>query len=273
MLMLHPSFPGAVRETCRFFLSSFRNNPLMNVVMNDRGRDVGALAAVYLHYAPGDAAGDGLTAARFASLCRQVGLCSAGRALAMLTVLEFAGYVAPEARGRAGRHRRLVPTEKLLALHWQRWAALLGALRAVVPALPVLDPAHVRTELLSGLTVELGRRYVDGYRVLHFVQPLQDFAERKAGLPVLFALDEPGAGAEPAHAVSTTGLAKRFGVARAHIRAILAEAERHGLAARDGAAGGFRGTPVLSETLSRFAAALFLLLLRAAQAGGLAGDR
>ena len=48
----HPRFQEAVRIAIGGLIESFSHNRLLNRVLNDRGRVIGGLGALYLHFAP-----------------------------------------------------------------------------------------------------------------------------------------------------------------------------------------------------------------------------
>ena len=187
----HPRFQEAVRIAIGGLIESFSHKGLLSRVLNDRGRVIGGLGALYLHFAP--APGDkeaGLTVGRFQALCAEVKLCSPGRARAVLALMRYAGYLAP-APGRAPdrRQRRLVPTERLIELHRQRWRRYFEAMALVMPeegrkALEI----HGRPEFTAAFVRHLGAMYLAGFRPLHHAPDLERLIEKNAGLLVIVSL-------------------------------------------------------------------------------------
>lgn len=77
----HPRFQDAVCLAIGGLIGIYRRNGQLNRVMNGRGRVIGGLIALYLHFAPGPGSRDaGLTVGRFQAFCQDVGICSPGRA-------------------------------------------------------------------------------------------------------------------------------------------------------------------------------------------------
>ena len=94
---------------------------------------------------------------------------------------------APD-RGGCRRLRRLVPTEKLLALQRDRFRYQFEAMAPLLPdaqrALPLLG----RADLESALVCALGSQFLSGIRLLSHAPELEPFAERSAGMIVLSGL-------------------------------------------------------------------------------------
>jgi hypothetical protein len=66
-------------------------------------------------------------------LCVETQLCSRGRVEVMLGLLRAAGYLAPAPEPADRRRRVLVPTERLLALHKQRFDLHFAAMECALP--------------------------------------------------------------------------------------------------------------------------------------------
>jgi hypothetical protein len=129
----HPRFPEAMRASAAGLVTLYQGGHLLNWLMDDRGRLLFAYLTLYLHFTrdPSDPA-SGLTPTRMKEGCSELGICSPGRAAAMLSVMRFAGYLAPSpARDR--RVRGFVATDKLIALLVDRWRVHLAALAMVMP--------------------------------------------------------------------------------------------------------------------------------------------
>src|SRR3954447_18863500 len=87
--------PGA--RVAGALLSAYRGNRLLNAALGDRGRVLIGLMVLYLeaHPLPGTSA-RGATLSAVQALCRETGMCSAGRAASVLAAMRFGGYVRPE---------------------------------------------------------------------------------------------------------------------------------------------------------------------------------
>ena len=127
-LRSHPRFHAAMRGSVRNIIELYRADRLLNALMGDRARALFTHAALYLYYR-GEA---GLTVGAMKDLCVELELCSRGRCEAMLALMRGAGLFAampdPDSRKRP-----LAPTDKLFALHRERWTAHLEPMRHVMP--------------------------------------------------------------------------------------------------------------------------------------------
>lgn len=269
----HPRFREAIRSLVGGLVERYSRNGLLNRVMNDRGRLVGSLIALYLHFssAPGDG-GSGLTAGRFEAFCVDLKLCSPGRARALLLLMRYAGYLAPEPCGADRRRRCLAPTERLIEEQRQRWRLQFEAMALITPAGHTALEAQGRPEFTAAFVRHIGASYLGGFRLLDRAPELARLVESNAGLLVaaslmLAALDgSPGPDGETAVPVSISSLAARFGIARAHARNLLATAAEAGLVRRTGRSETVVVLPRLVQAGSEFFAALFAVLAQCAQA-------
>lgn len=259
-LRAHPSFGAASLHITGGIEGHFGGNLMLSRVMSDRGRVLFAVGVLCL-----DAETEGgLTAARMMALTTELGLSSPGRAKAMLALLRWGGYLAAGASDGDRRERRLVPTEKLWAAIRARWQLLFEGLAVIEPtgrkALALIDEPAFRRAFLRALA----GAFRAGYRPLHHAPALAAAVERDAGLMILLALDlaaSRGLAPPPiAH------LAGRFGVSRAHVLAVLREAEAAGLVGRDPLSGAAIAAPSLHEGVSQLVAAILALAAMAAAA-------
>jgi hypothetical protein len=236
LLRSHPGFQLAMRDAARSLIPMYRGDRLMS----DRARSVFAHLALLLYYRGTDKGEPGLTVGAMKDMCIQLRLCSRGRCEAMLALMQAAGFlVASPTHDR--RLRPLAPTEKLFDLHRERWGSHFEAMRHVVPDAQSWLSALADPRFLKGLLLTLGERYVAGLRVLDSAPDLGPFAERNAGMMILFrlALGGPTDGPFPAAApvnLSINALATTYSVSRKHVLTLLRDAEAQQLLARGGAA-------------------------------------
>lgn len=231
----------------------YRGNWVLNRLVNDRGRFILGLMIINLHFSADD--GSGFTPAQLQEMAGASGVCSPGRITAFLASLRLLGLlrlVPAEDR----RLRRLVPMERFLTMHRERWRRLFEALALIDPAGEIAVSGLDRPAFIAGFANALVAAYRSGLRIAQFVPALRASAERDAGLTILLSLLIAESGTQ---SVSIASLARRFSVSRAHVLAVLREAERAGLAAQAGPRGGYRAGPALVETLRRFFAIMFLL--------------
>jgi hypothetical protein len=272
-LVAHPGMPAALRMFCQGVVDLFEGSRLLNLIVSDRGRVAMSLMAVYL-----DAGFDprnplsGLTVNRYKAQCAAAGLCSPGRAAAMLGLMRFAGHLQPAARTQRGQPLRLIPTDKMLGSLRERWRRIFGALAQIRPegeiGLACLDdPAFAQVCVRELVDLYLARE-----RPVEHGPEMELFIERKAGLVVLMSLmltAAPGDDMPPRGPISApvAALARRFAVSRAQVKDIFDSAIASDLLTpADPVRTGYVMTPRLRQSLLRFMAALFTLT-----ADGIAG--
>ncbi len=270
-LRAHPGFERAMIVAANGIIAGFDGNPLVNRVMNDRGRSLFAVGALYLDATP-DAFGRRLTPARMIDLATSMGLGSAGRAKAMLALLRWGGYLVPaqsedpsRSTGAGDRRERpLAPTEKLRAVVRERWRTFFVALALIRPegaaALAGLSDAGFERAFVA----ELGSAFRAGFRPLDRAPLLGPVSERDAGLVVMLVLVVASHEGGPPPPIAR--IASRFGVSRAHILDVLREAEAGGLIRRDGARSTPVVTPVLRESVEDLIAGVLAMALAAGTA-------
>jgi len=257
----HPAFGRALSCVASGMTGLYAGNRLMNRLLGDRGRAVFGLLVLYLH-ALAPARGGGLTAARMAALCMHTGLCSRGRAKALLALMRWGGYVAPEADPGDRRSKPLVPQERLRALQRQRWDVMFGAVALVDPAMERLARRLGEPAFSDALIVALGDAFCAGYRVVSDAPPLDGLIDHDGALMVLLALLSCEDEDQPPPAIAE--LARRFDLSRAHVLQLLREGEARGLVQR-GEKGAGRLSPAGRDAAGRFFAAAFCLVAASAR--------
>jgi DNA-binding MarR family transcriptional regulator len=234
-LQKQPDFADACRSFTRGFIDLYQGNRLLNTLVNDRGRMIISNLALYLHYGHRDNdPRSGLTVSRLKTICVEQQVCSAGRTEAIVAVLRLFGFLVPAPSAQDRRVRRLVPTERMLTSQRQRWSVTFMAAGLVLPDARAAHNAIAREEFMAALSRQFAEHFLSGIRLLHHSTELKLFTDRNAGLMVLFSLLNAGAPDDsfPPRGpvvVSISGLARRFGVSRVHVRKLL----------RDAAAAGF----------------------------------
>nr|WP_315771098.1 MULTISPECIES: hypothetical protein [unclassified Bradyrhizobium] len=274
-LRREPGFAAAMRASTEAAVRLYRGDRILNALLSDRARALFPHVALYLHFAEQRDGELGLTVGAMKEMCVRLGLCSRGRCEAMLALMRAAGLVA-SASNLDRRRRPLVPTDQLIALHRERWGVQFDAMSAVLPAAVAYraalnDPAFVKTFVL-----ELGRRFIAGVRVLDGAPELEPFAERTAGMVILFSLAQGGGPDQPFPPdgpvpLSINGLATRFSVSRKHVLTLLRDAEEKGLLVR-----GTEAITILPrgrEAIERMLATMFLYMAECAEVARQAAGR
>lgn len=233
-----PRFPSAMRHLAEGILETYSGNRLLNRLLSDRGRIVFGILALHFHFYA-DATGTGLTPTRLVQACEDTGVCSRGRARALLALMRWAGYLEPDLATSDRRKRPLVPTERMLKAYVRRWQLLLEAAAVLAPDDTALPKRADDPDLIRGLVIEMGLAFRNGFRLLDHVPALRQVAEQDGGFYVLLAiaLSGPPGGGFPAAVpigLSISALAARFHVSRAHTLHVLREAEAHGFLRRNG---------------------------------------
>ena len=260
----HPRFAAAMRALLADNVRLYRGNRILNYVGYDRGRLIVGILALYLYVTRrDDDPGSGLTAQRLKALCVEQDVCSAGRARAMLSLLQLFGYIE-RAPAADGRYKQLAPTPLLTSFLRERWSAMLGATALVLPEVAAARTALAREDFLAALVRGVIDQFRTGIRTLAITPALRPFAEHNAGLMILSSLALAGADDDtmPPSApvrMSISELARRFSVSRTHVLRLFRDAGAHGLIER-GTAGQetITFTPVLSDALRKSVAMLFL---------------
>ena len=271
-LRRHPRFGEAMTASMRVPLDLYHGNRILNLITNDRGRYILAIFALHLHYSrrPQDP-GSGLTATRLQTMCAEQGVCSFGRAGALIRLLRWTGYLTDAPATQDRRVRLLMPTERLFEIHRERWRRQLRAVALVRPeaqeALAQFDHPAFHPAFTAGQVNE----FLGGFRFYSYAPEIRSFAERNAGLFVLFSITMAGTADDttpPTRAVpvSASALAKRFHVSRTHVIGILRDAVEAGLLERPGPGNEFRMAPRLREAVETMLATLHLFTAASARA-------
>ncbi|MFG1477246.1 hypothetical protein V5F53_01115 [Xanthobacter sp. V4C-4] len=262
-LKSHPGFPSAVAASAVSLVELYSGNRLLNRVLNDRGRVLFGFFALYLDALP-EAEGGGLTVSRMAALAAETGVCSRGRAKAMLALMRWGGYLAPADTADDRRLKPLVPTPRMVSQQCQRWQAQYRVIAMLDPRIAPMPAALCEREMFDALVIALATAFRAGYRVLGGMPRLADIADRDSGLMILIALLV--AEAEGRDMPSIAELARRFHVSRAHVLQLLKDAEAGDLVARGEGGGAGQLTPAGHAALDDFFVASFAFLAGAAGA-------
>jgi hypothetical protein len=260
-------FQAAMRAAARSTVVLYRGNWLLNALMNDRARVLFALVALYLHFV----GKPGLTVAAMKEMCVRLRLCGAPRCEAVLALMRAGGLLS--AAPDADRRRLLVPTEKLVALQRERWAAYLEAMCLVMPQAEHYCAGLDDEIFVRAFVISLVEKFIAGLRVLDYAPELEVFAACNAGMVILFnlALAGPADGPFPPTVtvpLSLDAQAKIFSVSRKHVLTFLHDAEGRGLVARGGAANDeITLLPRARHGLELLFAATFALLAQCAEDG------
>ena len=258
-LRAHPRFREAAAIAASANVEFYQGNWLANRVLNDRARFVITQFCMYLHHTrrPDDPK-SGLTAARMREMCLDHKICSAGRAEAMLLMMRAGGYLLRETVAEDKRVRRYIPTEKLVGLVRERQKRILRGADMLereprfVAALESDPGFHAR------FVANMVESFLTGFRMVRFVPELERIFERDGGLIIMMSVFLTGPayrGFAAAQNVSVFGLARRFQVSRAHVRAVLGDAEQAGLIRRGGDV--VEPLPALGDAIERLLAVGF----------------
>jgi DNA-binding MarR family transcriptional regulator len=231
-LRANPRFAQALRHTHEGLIGLYDGNRVLNALLNDRGRARMGFLALSLHWSRrvGDPT-SGLTVSRLKEICVAQKYCSAGRAEAMIALMRMFGYLEPAPNPHDRRLKVLVPTEKMIAIHVARLRYQFEGMAMLLEEGDLGLRALGNPDFLPRFIRHLAQRNFAGLRVLDPTPELILFAERNSGMMVLFSLLlEPD---DDTSKLSVSGLARRFGVSRVHVRKLLNDAARDGLVRRE----------------------------------------
>ena len=267
------NFPAALKLAATGLVDLYQTNRLLNRLLNDRARTLFGFAMLDLYFSGQGDGQPGFTVTRAQEFCVQHGLCSAGRASAMIALMRFAGYVEVLPPQRDRRLRLYGITPKLLATHHERWRRMFEAIAMVQPDMRAAIAALDRASFTPAYARILVGDFRAGVRVLLGSAPeLGLFAERNSGMIILFSLIADAAADDtvpPSRPlpVSISALANRFAVSRAHVMKLVRDAADEGFVSLSNG-NGYVVTfePKLKEAVQNFFATAFLYLDRCAMA-------
>lgn len=269
-LRRHPQFAKAMLRAARSAVELYQGSRITNLITNDRGRFLLAIAPLHLHHMRHeDDPSSGFTASRLKQFAREQAICSAGRAAAMLAMMRWAGMISRASATSDRRVRLLQPTDKLLDMHRVRWRQQLQAASIVLPDLAEAAEQCDTDTFVYAFGSAQTRQYVSGFRFMDMVPELDLFVDRSAGLLVLSSLllsdASDGGVSRSGLTVSSSALARRFHVSRTHVVKMLRDAASRRLIMRDERSSKLSLTPELREASERFFAGVFLYNSSAAQ--------
>jgi hypothetical protein len=276
----HPQFPAAMRTFAEKMVGLHSRNRMFSWFLNDRTLAILAHAAVSLDAdMRDDDPRSGLTPGRIKSFCARAGLCSEGRATAILAFMRLTGHLVAETHPADRRITRLRPGEKLMETTRARTAHQFASAALVCPDIAsgverLADPAFERD-----VFTEFHSRFPMRPYVVEQFPEMRLFTDRDAGMMTLFVLmlgADPSDSMPPGKPVplSIAALARQFGVSRTHVLRLIRDAEGAGMLTRVGDKGEqVAFAPRLREGLSNLVAALFQLAALCMWAAmGKAGD-
>lgn len=262
-LRAHPRFAEAMRASAQGLIALHRRNRVMSWFLSDRPLALIGHAVIFLHLeGRADDPLSGLTPSRFRSFCRTNRLCSPGRASAILAFMRLTGHIEAVPHPGDRRVTQLRPSEKLMEIARTRLARqfpVVALLRPdVAPAVDALGDPDFEAALFRAF----GAWFMSGSRILDHAPRLHLFAERDAGMLILYGLmlaGEPGevVSLKPVP-ISISALAKQFQVSRTHVLRLLRDAEAAGLLTRG--ADTISLGAALADDLQNMQAGLFQLL-------------
>lgn len=266
-LRAQEGFGAAIHASAAGLVAMYQGGHLLNWLMDDRGRLLFGYLALYLHATrdPADAS-SGLTPTRMKAMCVEFDVCSPGRAGAMLSLMRFSGYLAPDIQIVDKRQRRLVATEKLYDLLRARWRLHYSAMAPLLPDGAALLAALDDPAFDHALVVAMVERFRAGFRLVHSAPGLGLFGERNAGMLILTSLIAAGTEDDTVPPqrpvpISIAALARRFKVSRPHVLKLIRDAADEGFLERVGADNSMVVLkPRLVEATQSFFATTYLFL-------------
>lgn len=270
----HPAFAEAVRACAAGMVGLHSRSRMLGWFLSDRTLAVLSQIAVCMDAdARDDDPRSGLTPGRFKSFCVAAGMCSEGRAAAILAFMRLTGHLEAGGHGADRRVTRLRPSAKMLETTRARTRTQFASVALLRPELAPAIERFGRPAFDRGVYAEFLARFVAGQRIMAHAPALRLFSDRDVGMLILFAL-MLGAGTEdalpPAGPVplSIAALSRRFKVSRTHVLRLVRDAETAGLLVRHGARGDrLSFSAELRDGLSNVFAGMFQLAGLCARAG------
>jgi hypothetical protein len=179
----------------------------------------------------------------------------------MLSLMRFGGYLTPDPDVVDRRQRRLLATDKLIALLRERWRVHFAAMAPLFPDGAALQAAIDDPDFTRRLIVAMVERFREGFRVTGHAAGMGLFGERNAGILIcsyLMIAGEADDTVPPTRPVpiSIAALARRFAVSRPHVLKLLRDAEGQELIARS--SDRIQIKPALADGARNFFATMFL---------------
>jgi hypothetical protein len=217
---------------------------------------------------PTQYAAQGVTMARMKTACTAMNYCSPNRVESIMAIMRLFGYVRLENDPYDHRVKMIVPTEKLINTYVERWRRHYRAMALIMPEGEMGLAALERPEFTPAFLRQISRAYAAGLRVADASHEIDTFLDRNCGMMILLFLTAVGVpDAETPGGlramISNSGLARRFGVSRAHVRKLLSDAETEGLVRDVGGDTPIRLLPRAMEGMEKFYASTFLMFANA----------
>ena len=227
LLRTHPNFPAWVQSFARAMLEAGDNDPLLDGILKDAGRNAAAMLTAHLHFS------GGISLPQLKTLCVSLGLVSRGRARALLLYMRYLGYVRPTTDRPSGPATIYVATPKFLKTWCAMQTKILESLDIIVPAARLGQHHPFSVEQIARFTCFLSEGFLSTAPQIDRNAPyFRVFMHSHAGIQIVHSLLAASADGFPPQAPIALSLARtaaRFRVSRVHVRRVLAAGERNGL--------------------------------------------
>ena len=230
-ILAHPRFPAARAAMVEAMLALYENDPFLNRLLLEVGRNVVFVTIMCL-----DAAYDEADRATWPTIVAvteamaQFAVASPRRIADLVSRLVETGYIERVAAPRDGRVRLLRPTARMAALDQDWLIAHYAPLHALYPDPgygPIMhrDRDFQRKQRLCAVSM-----FGVAAQVMARNATMMHFMSREAGIMVIIKLLHlAGGDGDTAHAIDYSDFGARFGVSRTQVRYLLEEAEAKGL--------------------------------------------
>ncbi len=249
-----PGFPAAALLAARGLAASYRESLLLSRLLNDRGRVALGLMMLSMHFETGPEA-RGLTTGRLKAEAAALDVCSPGRVAAVVATFRLLGLLVP-APDADRRRRRLMVTDRFLALHRDRWRSLFAPLATLWPEAARAADLLEDPRFVAAFVETLLEPFRNGWRLVDEVPALRVFADHDGGIVIAMELYDAARSGTPR---SISQIARTFRVSRSHVLGILRDGAEVGLVRRIESAGGtVEALPELADALDHLAATAFV---------------
>ena len=235
VLRHHPDMMRGLFRYGELMPTYFSDNVLLNKVVTEAWRFEMLVYTLYLHDTrnPDDPA-TGLTVANLTRICAAQKVASRGRVLAILGIMQIAGYLHRRRSKIDARIVHLEPSAAFMEIV-EGWNQRILQIIDAIDDTGELANAHVAVPRLGADMRTLGaERLLQGWKLLDPFPEVNHFVTRDGGWMLLLscvaAALQPSSGEEIAPVALELGsFGKRFGVSRSHLRRVLEGAYDAGL--------------------------------------------
>ena len=231
----HPRFLAGLHRYAELMPAYYENNVMLNKVVTEAWRFQMLVYTLHLYDSrdPADSS-TGLTIANLTRICSRQQIASRGRVLAILGIMQLAGYLHRRRSEADARVVYLEPSAEFVGVV-EGWNQRILQIIDAIDDTDKLASAHLADPRFGWDMRERGAQtLLAGWKILDPFPEVRHFVNSDGGWMLLLSCTADALrasdGAEIAPvAVDLSNFGKRFGVSRSHLRRLLEQAYRKGL--------------------------------------------